>query len=110
LPKFTIKTFAGAAIYISFVEHRARMRFDTRTTATVWAPSYKRATVMQAPLAILSSLTGIAVWLLGGGMMWLTGGLLIGCVVPFTLTIIRPTNAQLLADGRDLTSAERGPC
>jgi hypothetical protein len=61
---------------------------------------------MQAPLAILSSLTGIAVWLLGGGMMWLTGGLLIGCVVPFTLTIIRPTNAQLLADGRDLTFVE----
>lgn len=45
--------FAGAAIYINLVEHPARMGCDTKTAATVWAPSYKRATVMQASLAIL---------------------------------------------------------
>ncbi|MBC8752316.1 DUF1772 domain-containing protein [Paraburkholderia sp. WC7.3b] len=31
--------------------------------------------------------------------------MLIGSVVPFTLIVIRPTNAQLLMQGRDLTSA-----
>jgi hypothetical protein len=36
--------FAGAAIYVSLVEHPARMQCDTRTAATVWAPSYLRAT------------------------------------------------------------------
>jgi hypothetical protein len=44
--------FCGAAIYINLVEHPARMGCDTKIAATVWAPSYKRATVMQASLAI----------------------------------------------------------
>ena len=98
--------FTGAAIYINFVEHPARMGCDTKTAATVWAPSYKRATVMQAPLAILSVLAGVATWLLGGGPMWLVGAILIGLVVPFTFLAIMPTNHKLLAPGRDLSSSE----
>jgi len=98
--------FAGAAIYINLVEHPARMGCDTKTAATVWAPSYKRATVMQASLAVLSFLSGVSAWLLGGGMMWLFGAALIGLVVPFTLIAIMPTNHKLLAPGRDLASPE----
>ena len=98
--------FAGAAIYINLVEHPARMGCDTKTAATVWAPSYKRATVMQASLAVVSFLAGVAAWLLGGGIMWLFGAVLIGLVVPFTFIAIMPTNHQLLAPGRDLASPE----
>ena len=98
--------FAGAAIYINLVEHPARMGCDTKTAATVWMPSYKRATLMQAPLAVISFLAGVAVWLLGGGLLWLIGALLIGLVVPFTFIAVMPTNNQLLAPGRDLSSAE----
>jgi Domain of unknown function (DUF1772) len=98
--------FAGAAIYISLVEHPARMQCDTRTAATVWAPGYHRATLMQAPLAVVSCVAGIVVWWLGGVAIWLVGALLIGSVVPFTLIVIKPTNARLLTQGRDLASAE----
>jgi hypothetical protein len=98
--------FAGAAIYINLVEHPARMSCDTKTAATVWAPSYKRATVMQAPLAIMSFLAGVGAWLFGGGTLWLIGAVLIGLVVPFTFIAVMPTNHQLLAPGRDLSSAE----
>src|SRR5262249_39926743 len=98
--------FAGAAIYISLVEHPARMGCTTEIAATVWAPSYKRATVMQASLAILGSLAGIAAWLLGAGVMWLVGALFILSVVPVTLLVIFPTNDRLLAPGRDLASSE----
>jgi len=98
--------FAGAAIYITLVEHPARMGCDTKIAATVWAPSYQRATVMQASLAIVSLAAGITVWLLGGGATWLVGAILIGLVVPFTLVVIKPTNNQLLAPGRDLGSNE----
>jgi Domain of unknown function (DUF1772) len=98
--------FAGAAIYISLVEHPARMACDTKTAATVWAPSYKRATVMQAPLAGLSFLAGIGAWLFGGGILWLIGAVLIGLVIPFTFIGVMPTNHQLLASGRDLSSTE----
>jgi len=98
--------FAGAAIYISLVEHPARMACDTKTAATVWAPSYKRATVMQAPLAALSFLFGVGAWLFGGGILWLMGAVLIGLVIPFTFIGVMPTNHQLLAPGRDLSSTE----
>jgi uncharacterized membrane protein len=98
--------FAGAAIYINLVEHPARMGCETKTAATVWAPSYKRATVMQASLAIVSFFAGVAAWVAGGGVLWLVAALLIGAVVPFTLIVIKPTNNQLLAPGRDLASSE----
>lgn len=98
--------FAGAAIYINLVEHPARMSCGTQIAATVWAPSYKRATVMQAPLAILSFLAGASAWLLGGGIMWFAGAVLIGLVVPFTFVVIMSTNHRLLAPGRDLASIE----
>jgi len=103
---FCAAVFAGAAIYISLVEHPARMSLDTRSAAAQWAPSYRRATLMQAPLAVLSFLAGGAAWFLGGGMAWLVAALLIGVVVPFTLIVIKPTNDKLLASGRDLASAD----
>ena len=98
--------FAGAALYINVVEHPARMCLDTRTAAMQWAPSYNRATWLQAPLALVSLLCGAAVWLLGGGPAWLAGALLVGAVVPFTFGVIMPTNRKLLAPGRDLSSTE----
>lgn len=98
--------FCGAAIYINLAEHPARMSRGTEIAATVWAPSYKRATVMQAPLAIVSFACGVGVWLLAGGVMWLVGALFIGLVVPFTLIVIAPTNNRLLEPSRDLASRE----
>ncbi|MBI2802757.1 MAG: DUF1772 domain-containing protein [Gammaproteobacteria bacterium] len=98
--------FAGAAVYINLVEHPARMGCDTKTAATVWAPSYKRATAMQASLAVVSLVAGVVAWLLGGGKPWLVGAALIGLVIPFTFIVIMPTNHRLLEPGRDLMSIE----
>jgi len=98
--------FAGAAIYVNVAEHPARMALDTRSAALQWAPSYKRATWMQAPLAVVSFLAGVGAWLLGGGLIWLVAALFIGAVVPITFIVIMPTNRRLLAAGRDLASAE----
>ncbi len=103
---FCAALFAGAALYINLVEHPARMGLETRTAAMQWAPSYKRATWLQAPLALLSLLAGAAAWLLGAGAWWLVAALLIGFVVPFTFIVIMPTNHRLLDPGRDLASAE----
>ena len=99
-------TFAGAAIYINVAEHPARMTLDTASAARQWAPSYARATLMQAPLAVLGLLTGLGAWFAGGGTGWIIAGLLLGAVVPFTLIVIMPTNRRLLEPARDLASAE----
>lgn len=98
--------FAGAALYINVAEHPARMDLETRMAALQWAPSYQRATWLQAPLALLSLACGIAVWLLGAGISWLIAALLVGAVVPFTFAVIMPTNNKLLVPGRDLSSPE----
>jgi uncharacterized membrane protein len=106
LATLTATLFAGAAVYINVAEHPARMVLDTRGAAMQWAPSYKRATWMQAPLAIVSFLASVIAWLLGGGVLWLVAALFIGAVVPITFIVIMPTNHKLLAAGRDLGSEE----
>lgn len=98
--------FAGASLYINVAEHPARMGLETGMAAAQWAPSYKRATWLQAPLALLSLLSGAGVWLLGENVAWLVAALLVGAVVPFTFGVIMPTNHKLLKPGRDLGSTE----
>lgn len=98
--------FAGAALYITLVEHPVRTLLDTRAAASQWAPSYQRATWMQAPLATIGLLSGVGAGVLGAGLGWLLCALLIGAVVPITFMIIMPTNQQLLDPARDLSSTE----
>lgn len=88
--------FAGAALYINLVEHPARMSLGAGPALAEWAPSYHRATRMQAPLALIGALAGAAAWLAGGGAGWLLGGVLMGANIPLTLVVIFPTNRELL--------------
>ena len=98
--------FAGAALYINVAEQPARLALDTRFAVAQWAPSYLRATWMQAPLAVVSLMCGVAVWLMSGDTGWLVAAILIGLVVPFTFVGIMPTNKSLLSRGRDLASPD----
>jgi hypothetical protein len=98
--------FAGAAIYISLVEHPARMECGVEVAATEFAPSYRRATMMQATLAAVGLLCSIAAWIVGGTYLWLVGGILIGSVIPFTLIVILPTNKLLLTPTLDRRPAQ----
>jgi hypothetical protein len=98
--------FCGAAIYINLVEHPARMECGTELAATEFAPSYRRATIMQAALAITGFVFSTSAWLYGAGLPWLIGGVLLGLVVPFTLVVILPTNNQLLSPNLDKSSTE----
>lgn len=98
--------FAGAAVYITFVEHPARMQCGVEIAATEFAPSYRRATMMQATCAALGLLASIAAWLAGASYLWLFAGVLLGSVIPFTLIAILPTNKQLLNPELDRRSAD----
>jgi hypothetical protein len=102
----TATLFAGAALYIHVAEHPARMTLDAKAAALQWADSYRRATWVQAPLAVLSFASGMAAWLLTFDAAWLVAAVLIGAVVPFTLVVVMPTNRQLLDSRSDRTGAE----
>jgi hypothetical protein len=98
--------FTGAAVYITLVEHPARMQCGVEIAATEFPPSYRRATVMQATSAALGLLSSIAAWLAGSTFWWLVAGALLGSVIPFTLFVILPTNKLLLSPTLDRQSAK----
>ncbi len=52
--------FAGAAIYITLVEHPARLECGTTLAIAEFGPSYRRAAVMQASLAVVGCLAAVA--------------------------------------------------
>lgn len=95
--------FAGAAIYVNLVEHPARLRCGTELAIREFAPSYRRATLMQASLALIGCALAVTAWVTSHDGAVLVGGLLLGSVAPFTVVVMLPTNQQLLdphLDGR----------
>jgi len=104
----TCSLFTGAAVYITLVEHPARMECGVEIAATEFPPSYRRASVMQASLAAVGLVSSIAAWLAGAPFWWLIAGTLLGSVTPFTPIVILPTNKQLMEAALDRRSPEAG--
>jgi hypothetical protein len=89
--------FTGAAAYISLVEQPARLSLDDSALLTQWKQAYKRGFALQAPLALLGFLLGLAEWWRGGEWLWLLGAALLGANWPYTLLVVMPTNRKLMA-------------
>ena len=98
--------FAGAAVYVTAVEHPARVECGQLLAIKEFGPSYRRGAVMQGGLAVVGLLSSAVAWYQGSGVGWLVGGLLLGALVPFTLVVIMPTNRRLLDPGLDSGSGE----
>jgi Domain of unknown function (DUF1772) len=97
--------FAGAAIYVSLVEHPARLSCGTALAIREFGPSYRRGAVQQASLAIIGCATGgVAGWQ-RSDVVIVAAAVLLGLLVPFTLMAIAPTNHRLLDPALD----ENGP-
>lgn len=92
--------FAGAALYVSLVEHPARMANTLEVALAEFRPSYKRAAVMQVILAVIGVAGAIGAYFLGRGISTLVAGIVLAIVVPFTLIVIMPINRQLLDESR----------
>lgn len=97
--------FAGAALYVSAVEHPARMSCGPDLALREFGPSYRRGTIMQASLALLGGFAGLFAFWNQREPWLLVASLLLLSVVPFTLLIILPTNKQLLDPGLDTRSS-----
>src|SRR5208337_5574270 len=97
--------FTAIAIYVNLGEHPARMECGHEVAATVFGPSYKRASKIQVGLVSAATISGVALWMMGAGFMWLIGALFIFAAVPFTLVVMMAINKELLAPGPATTAA-----
>src|SRR5918995_3099310 len=98
--------FSGAALYINVAEQPARLGLDDRSLLAEWKPAYKHGTAMQAPLAIVGFLLGIAAWWQAGHVGWVFGALLMIANWPVTFFVIMPTNNTLMATDPAAASPE----
>ena len=89
--------FAAGATYVSFCEHPARLQLEDRAMLVQWKPAYRRGTMMQASLALIGTVLGIAAWFQSGRLLWLLGSAVMFAPWPFTLLAIKPTNNALMA-------------
>lgn len=90
--------FAGGALYITLVEHPARMAAGVDMALAQFRPMYRRAAPWQAVNAAVAGMAGLAASLLTGEPAWALGGIAVWLVIPFTIVSIGPTNKKLLAD------------
>jgi hypothetical protein len=89
--------FTGAAFYINAVEQPARMQLADGPLLSQWKPAYRRGYAMQASLAVIGFLLGVAAWWTAREPGFLVGAFLMLANWPWTLLAIKPVNAVLMA-------------
>ena len=89
--------FTAWALYVSLVEHPARLDSGPASGRAQFRPSYRRAAPWQASFALITLLCGAVTGLLTGSWLWILGAVALGAAIPFTLLVIKPINATLLS-------------
>ena len=97
--------FTGAAFYINFAEHPARLSLDDKNLLTQWKPSYDAGYTMQVSLIAASAILGLLAAWTSQNWHWIVGAVLILVNVPYTLIGIMPTNHKLQA----ISESDAGP-
>lgn len=101
--------FTGAALYITLIEHPARLGLDDGPLLQQWQPSYKRALPIQSGLAVIGGVAGLLAGYLTKDWRWVVGSVALLANWPFTLLVILPVNKRLMAlDPRHANSESRG--
>ena len=98
--------FAGAAVYVNVAEQPARLALPDAAMLIQWQRSYVNAAKMQAGLALLGSVLGLAAFWTSGAWLWVLGALVLLSAWPFTLIVIKPVNDALDATESAAASAE----
>ena len=89
--------FFGIAIYITLAEQPARLALADGPSLEQWKISFGVGIVLQGVLTVVAGLAGLGTaWVLRDAR-WAVGGALMLANWPWTLLMVSPTNAALLA-------------
>jgi hypothetical protein len=89
--------FAGAAFYVGYAEHPARLALDDAGMLAEWKASCRRGFVLQAPLCVLGCLCGLVAWWQTGGWGFAIGAVAMIASAPWTVLTMIPINRTLTA-------------
>jgi hypothetical protein len=89
--------YLGAAIYIGFVEHPARLRLGTSAMVREWAVSDHRGTILLTTLSLASAALAFVQYRSGGDVRWIIGGLTILTSWPYDYYVLVPVSIWFCA-------------
>ena len=98
--------FSGAAVYVLLAEHPARRQIPPEAQLAQWKSAYAHGAVMQASLAVLAGLAGVAVWLRWGNLIFLGGGLTMWAAIAYTFAVMWRLNSRLKGTPPEAAGAE----
>ena len=97
--------FAGAAIYVNWVEQPARLALDDEEALlSEWAPSDSRGVALLGAFALAAALAGFITWFESDDVRWVFGALIIISTWPYAFFVMSPLNNQILS----LRGGDRG--
>ncbi len=98
--------FAGAAVYVKWVEQPARMALDEEALLSEWGPSDRRGVALLAAFALAAAVAGFIAYFESEDVRWAFGALIIVSSWPYAFFVMAPLNNQILSlRGHDVAAA-----
>ena len=96
LALLTASFFFSDCLYISLIEHPARMLCTPEVALKQWQQSYPRAAILQVIFLFIGTISALISYFLIHDIAWLIGGAFLFINFPFTFVFLMPTNKKLL--------------
>ena len=93
---FSCALFAGAATYVSLVEHPTMDEGGRELTGSYILLAQPRPAFFQTSFAVIGSLAGISAGVTGSAVWWLAGGLVLGVAALLQLYVVIPETRRLV--------------
>ncbi len=98
--------FAGAAIYVNWVEQPARLKLEDQALLSEWGPSDSRGVALLAAFALASAVAGFVAFFASQDVRWVFGALIVISTWPYAFFVMAPLNNQILSlHGADVAAA-----